>query len=176
MDPRRVSIDDIAGTLPANPRSANYSWKEALEAFLRASPGDSVLDIDLAMGLDRFFGLPDGWSSQLMTRYYVLCELRENAGWLNMVSARSYAKPRPRLQTVCFFRSTSPQALEARGADDKPKPSGTDYLGWESFPPSVMTTRNLKRGRGDELISAFAADGSVTVFGDRNSPERSVAR
>ena len=87
MRPRRLSAKEIAGAFPPHPRFPDYSWSEALQEFLRACPDDSVLDIDLAMGLDRFFGLPDGWWYQLMNRYYVLCELRDNSTWLDGVRA-----------------------------------------------------------------------------------------
>lgn len=111
----------IAAAFPPNRRDRGYNWEGGLEEFLRASPDDSVLDIDMAMGLDRFFGLPDGWWYQLMARYYVLRELRENSVWLDEIRVLRGARVRVR-STDSLLRAPRKPRNELRCCEVKGTP------------------------------------------------------
>jgi plasmid maintenance system antidote protein VapI len=81
MRPLLVTPEILARTIPPHPEFPDSDIAEQIHEFVRADE-DSNLDLDLALALDRYFGLSPGYFWRLQAEQEIRDGARRSRRWL----------------------------------------------------------------------------------------------
>jgi plasmid maintenance system antidote protein VapI len=80
MAPRGLTAEALAKAFPDKP--GYFRPAELIAEFIRADPDDSILDLNLSLAVDRYFGLSDGFWWRIQAEYEIQTGIASEAAWL----------------------------------------------------------------------------------------------
>jgi plasmid maintenance system antidote protein VapI len=80
MAPRGLTAEALAKAIPE--KADYFRPAELIAEFIRADPDDSILDLNLSLAIDRYFGLSDGFWWRIQAEYEIQTGIASEAAWL----------------------------------------------------------------------------------------------
>ena len=86
MKPLGLTAEKMARAIPRHPVfGLKFDIAREINDLIRADPRISLLDLDLALALDRYFGLNAGYWWHVQATYEVRLGMTEDAAWLDKI-------------------------------------------------------------------------------------------
>ena len=85
MKPLGLTAEKMARAIPRHPNWLDIDIAQGINDLIRADPDACVVGLNLALALDRYFGLKAGYWWRVQATYFIHLGIAEDAAWLEKI-------------------------------------------------------------------------------------------